>query len=243
MAQSTKPYQQPYRSTDAGCTGSGVANVCSKSKRSLLPEGRRQLDVRVHGRVSSDPVVCAALAQTLAEPCKAPVKRGWWPVPAGTGHHPALTGALPRAEEPVRRPAPRCSLHARYDGPLPAAPRTSSHRRADPAADAEIEPGDAKLADAELVDYLSGSVSLGILVAFIALFALLFGALLVLSQLDHAWILVGRAAGHDQRTGAMVRIFGCTAVVCGIAFTFWFLVIHGPGSSIIPGRGETPAAP
>jgi hypothetical protein len=41
----------------------------------------------------------------------------------------------------------------------------------------------------------------------------------------------------------MVRIFGCTAVVCGIAFTFWFLVIHGPGSSIIPGRGETPAAP
>jgi hypothetical protein len=93
------------------------------------------------------------------------------------------------------------------------------------------------------VDYLSGSVSLGILVAFIALFALLFGALLVLSQLDHAWILVRRAAGHDQRTGAMVRIFGCTAAVCGIAFTFWFLVIHGPGSSIIPGRGETPAAP
>src|ERR1039457_2648152 len=68
------------------------------------------------------------------------------------------------------------------------------------------------------VDYLSGSVSLGILVAFIALFALLFGALLVLSQLDHAWILVRRAAGHDQRTGAMVRIFGCTAAVCGIAF-------------------------
>jgi hypothetical protein len=93
------------------------------------------------------------------------------------------------------------------------------------------------------VDYLSGSVFLGILVAFLALFPLLFGALLVLLQLDHAWILVRRAAGHDQRTGAMVRIFGYTAVVCGVAFIFWFLVIHGPGSIITPGRGETPAWP
>jgi hypothetical protein len=92
-------------------------------------------------------------------------------------------------------------------------------------------------------DYLSGSVFLGILIAFLALFPLMFGALLVLLQLDHAWILVRRAAGHDQRTGVMVRIFACTAAVCGIAFTFWFLVIHGPGSSVIPGRGETPAAP
>jgi hypothetical protein len=91
------------------------------------------------------------------------------------------------------------------------------------------------------VDYLSGSVFLGILIAFLTTFPLLFGALLVLLQLDHAWILVRRAAGHDQRIGAMVRIFGCTAAICGIAFTFWFLVIHGPGSSIIPGRGEAPA--
>jgi hypothetical protein len=94
-----------------------------------------------------------------------------------------------------------------------------------------------------VVDYLSGSVFLGILIAFIALFSLLFGALLVLLQLDHAWILVRRAAGHDQRTGAMVRIFAYTAAVCGIAFTFWFLVIHGPGSIITPGRGETPPWP
>jgi hypothetical protein len=93
------------------------------------------------------------------------------------------------------------------------------------------------------VDYLSGSVFLGIVIACLALFPLLFGALLVLSQLDRAWILVRRAAGHDQRTGAMVRIFGCTAVVCGIAFAFWFVVIHGPGSIITPGRGETPPWP
>jgi predicted secreted protein len=79
-------------------------------------------------------------------------------------------------------------------------------------------------------DYLSGSVSLGILVSFAALFGLLFGALAVLKRLDNAWILVRRAAGHDQRTGIMGRIFGITAVVCALVFGFWFVVIHGPGA-------------
>jgi len=86
-------------------------------------------------------------------------------------------------------------------------------------------------------DYLSGSVSVGILVAFAALFALLFGALAVMRRLDNAWILVRRAAGHDQRTGALGRIFAATAVVCGLIFAFWFLVIHGPGSSSFSARG------
>ena len=86
-------------------------------------------------------------------------------------------------------------------------------------------------------DYLSGSVSLGILVAFVGLFVLLFGALAILRRLDQAWILVRRAAGHDQRTGVLGRIFAVTAVVCGIVFAFWFLVIHGPGSSTIPAGG------
>ena len=62
------------------------------------------------------------------------------------------------------------------------------------------------------VNYLTGSVSLGILVAFVALFVLLFGALALLRRLDHAWILVRRAAGHDQRTGALGRVFAITAV-------------------------------
>ncbi len=81
------------------------------------------------------------------------------------------------------------------------------------------------------VDYLSGSVSLGILVAFAALFALLFGTLSLLRRLDHAWILVRRAAGHDQRTGVLGRVFAATAVVVGIGFAIWFLVIHGPGTN------------
>jgi len=89
------------------------------------------------------------------------------------------------------------------------------------------------------VDYLTGDVFVGIIVAFIALFPLLFGVLAILRQIDHAWILVRRAAGHDQRTGVMGRIFGTTAIVCALAFVFWFLVIHGPGSQVVPGRAKS----
>jgi predicted secreted protein len=85
-------------------------------------------------------------------------------------------------------------------------------------------------------NYLSGSVSLGILVSFAGLFALLFGALMILRRLDQAWILVRRAAGNDQRTGVLGRIFAITAAVCAIVFTIWFLVIHGPGSSMFSGQ-------
>ena len=82
------------------------------------------------------------------------------------------------------------------------------------------------------VTYLTGSVSGGILVAFAALLVLLFGSLAILRRMDHAWILVRRAAGHDQRTGALGRIFAATAVICAVVFIFWFLVIHGPGTNL-----------
>jgi hypothetical protein len=84
-------------------------------------------------------------------------------------------------------------------------------------------------------NYLSGSVGLGILVAFAALFALLFGTLALLRRLDNAWILVRRAAGHDQRSGVLGAVFGTTAAICAIVFALWFLVFHGPGSSTISG--------
>jgi hypothetical protein len=93
------------------------------------------------------------------------------------------------------------------------------------------------------VDYLSGSIFLGIVVAFLALFPLLFGALILLQRLDAAWILVRRASGRDQRAGVMARIFAATAFICAMGFTFWFIVIHGPGSMITPGAGETPPWP
>jgi hypothetical protein len=82
-------------------------------------------------------------------------------------------------------------------------------------------------------NYLTGSVSLGILVSFAGLFALLFGALSLMKRLDNAWILVRRAAGFDQRSGVLGRIFAATAVVCALGFLLWFLVIHGPGTGLV----------
>jgi hypothetical protein len=86
-------------------------------------------------------------------------------------------------------------------------------------------------------NYLSGSVSIGILVSFVGLFTLLFGALALLRRLDHAWVLVRRAAGHDQRMGALGRIFAATAIACASAFMLWFLVLHGPGTSLFSKGG------
>ena len=87
------------------------------------------------------------------------------------------------------------------------------------------------------VDYWTGSVSLGILSAFIGLFVLLFGTLSVLRRLDGAWILVRRAAGHDQRGGVLGRVFGITAIICAAAFVVWLLLLHGLGTSLVS-KGE-----
>ncbi len=87
------------------------------------------------------------------------------------------------------------------------------------------------------VESLTDSVSLGILVSFLALFPLLFGTLALLKRMDQAWILVRRAAGHDQRTGVLGRVFGATVAVCALIFVLWFLVFHGPGASLA-GPGE-----
>jgi hypothetical protein len=84
-------------------------------------------------------------------------------------------------------------------------------------------------------DYLSGSVSFGILFSFVGLFSLLFGTLSILRRLDAAWILVRRAAGHDQRAGALGRIFAITATIGAGIFILWFLVLHGPGSGSVGG--------
>jgi hypothetical protein len=87
------------------------------------------------------------------------------------------------------------------------------------------------------VDYLSGSISLGILAAFGGLFALLFGALKIMRSLDEAWILVRRAAGFDQRSGVLGRVFALTAALCALAFGIWFVLFNGTGSFVTPGNG------
>jgi hypothetical protein len=87
------------------------------------------------------------------------------------------------------------------------------------------------------VQYWTGSVGFAILVAFAALIAVLMGGLMVLKRIDRAWILVRRAAGIDQRQGALGRVFAITAIVCAAIFAFWFLIINGPGSSSFSGQG------
>jgi hypothetical protein len=89
---------------------------------------------------------------------------------------------------------------------------------------------------ASQVQYRTGSVSLGLLVGFCALLALLFGGLVALKRLDAGWMLVRRAGGVDQRTGALPRVFGATAVIAAAGFTFWLVFIGGLGSSLFSGH-------
>jgi len=87
---------------------------------------------------------------------------------------------------------------------------------------------------ASRVQYWTDSVSLGILVGFVALLALLFGGLMLLKRLDGFWILVRRAAGVDQRAGVLPWVFGVTAILGGAGFTFWLIFIGGLGASLAP---------
>jgi hypothetical protein len=87
------------------------------------------------------------------------------------------------------------------------------------------------------VQYWTGNVGFAILVAFAVMIAVLMGGLMVLKRVDRAWILVRRAAGIDQRSGVMGRVFAITAIICASIFTFWFIVINGPGSSSFSGQG------
>jgi hypothetical protein len=84
------------------------------------------------------------------------------------------------------------------------------------------------------VDYHTGSVSLGIAVAFAGMIGTLMLTLAVATRLDRAWRILRRAAGHEQREGALVRIFAVTAVVAGLAFLVWFVVLEGPAPSLAP---------
>lgn len=81
-------------------------------------------------------------------------------------------------------------------------------------------------------DYLLGSHMLGIVVAFLGILVSLMVTLSLASRLDRVWRLVRRAAGHDQREGALVRIFGASAVIALVVFAVWFLVIEGPAPSL-----------
>jgi hypothetical protein len=87
---------------------------------------------------------------------------------------------------------------------------------------------------ASQVQYRTGSVTVGIALGFALLLALLFGGLALLKRMDRFWMLVRRAAGHDQRQGVIAWVFGTTAVIGGSGFTIWLVFIGGLGSSLAP---------
>jgi hypothetical protein len=65
--------------------------------------------------------------------------------------------------------------------------------------------------------------------------AALFCGLAAMKRLDQAWILVRRAAGHDQREGVIGRIFAISAAIGVVLFTIWLLIFAGLGPSLAPG--------
>jgi hypothetical protein len=81
------------------------------------------------------------------------------------------------------------------------------------------------------------NVGAAIVAAFAGLLATLLLGLIGMRYLDNAWILVRRAAGHDQRLGKIGIVFAVTSVVGASLFAIWFFVIHGPGSVLQSGGG------
>jgi hypothetical protein len=82
------------------------------------------------------------------------------------------------------------------------------------------------------VDYRTGSVSAGIVVAFAGMLLTLMGTLAVLKRIDHWWKLMRRAAGHEQKRGALEWIFVVTLAFMGTGFAIWLFILEGPGSSL-----------
>jgi hypothetical protein len=84
------------------------------------------------------------------------------------------------------------------------------------------------------VDYWADSVTFGIAVAFAGMIATLMMTLAIAHRLDRLWRILRRAAGHEQRDGMLVRIFATTAVIAGLAFLIWFVILEGPAPSLAP---------
>jgi hypothetical protein len=80
----------------------------------------------------------------------------------------------------------------------------------------------------------TGSVEAAILTSFTGMLVTIFVTLMLVKRLDHAWRLVRRAAGHPQTDGLVERVFVVSAGVALVGFTFWFLVIAGPGPQLAP---------
>lgn len=73
----------------------------------------------------------------------------------------------------------------------------------------------------------SSNAGLWLIVALALVIGLVFGALMLLRRLDQVWILVRRAAGVDQRTGILGRLFLITTLIVVPVFLVWFAFLGG----------------
>jgi hypothetical protein len=81
------------------------------------------------------------------------------------------------------------------------------------------------------------NVGAAIVAAFAGMMACLLLGLVGMRMLDNAWILVRRAAGHDQKMGKIGTVFAVASVIGATAFAVWFLILNGPGSVLQSGGG------
>ena len=86
------------------------------------------------------------------------------------------------------------------------------------------------------VFHATGSVTFGILVAFLGMLLTIFSTIALAMRLDRAWTLVRRASGHDQKKGVLERMVVISMVIAGTAFFVWFLASAPTTSAPSPGH-------
>jgi hypothetical protein len=86
------------------------------------------------------------------------------------------------------------------------------------------------------VKHQTDAGGLAIVVSSLGMLLTLLAGLVLLKRLDAFWMLVRRAAGYDQRTGAIGPVFAIAAIVGVALFTLWFLFLAGPGPEVVGGR-------
>jgi len=77
------------------------------------------------------------------------------------------------------------------------------------------------------VQWWTDSVGLGLLLAFSTMIGGLLLGLMTLKRLDYAWILLRRAAVHDQREGVIGKIFMICCMIGVPIFAVWFTFFSG----------------
>lgn len=87
------------------------------------------------------------------------------------------------------------------------------------------------------VQFHTESVSLALVVAFLGMILTLLAGLALVKRLDQFWILVRRAAGHDQRKGVIGLVFAIAAIIGVTIFTIWLLIFAGLGPTLAPTGG------